>query len=221
MRHNGSEINEEKLRKIIPGSMGFTFKKAGYETFYGGKVHLPLGGKDAHNYGFDNLISLDERDDLAEKSAEFLLSRKSEAPFFTVVNFINPHNISFEAIRHFPPKNRKPMAIPDPLLEAIQIPGATAGITEMLLQLHLQDEERNHILHILPALPSALPDGKVTGLRAMGGFEVDFSWKNGKLMSATAKSLLGNPLVVRYGEKQIQKETKEGQEYHFKPEDFE
>jgi arylsulfatase A-like enzyme len=122
MRHNASEINKEKLREIIPESMGFAFKKAGYETFYGGKVHLPSGGKDAHSYGFDNLISLDQRDDLAEKSKEFLLSRKSESPFFAVVNFINPHDICFEAIRHFPPKNRRAVPIPDPLLEAIKIP---------------------------------------------------------------------------------------------------
>ena len=122
MRHNGSEIDVEKAKEIVSGSMGYTFKEAGYETYYGGKVHLPLAGKTAEAYGFDHLISLDERDKLAEESANFLLNRKSAAPFFAVVNLINPHDICYEAIRHFPPKNRAPAEIPLPLLEAMEIP---------------------------------------------------------------------------------------------------
>ena len=122
MRHNGSEIDRKRLLDIIPSSVGFTFKKAGYETFYGGKVHLPLGGKDASSYGFDNSITLDERDELAEKTDEFLSNRTSESPFLAVVSFINPHDICYDAIKDFPPKNREPATIPRPLLEAIKIP---------------------------------------------------------------------------------------------------
>ncbi|MGW2770139.1 IS110 family transposase [Streptomyces sp. NPDC001275] len=53
--------------------------------------------------------------------------------------------------------------------------GATAGVTEWLLQSHTGE------VHLLPALPPQLPEGRVTGLLARGGLTVDLAWGGGAL----------------------------------------
>ena len=93
--------------------------------------------------------------------------------------------------------------------------GGASGITEMLMQSYskINDKELSGEIYILPALPSALPNGSVKGFRARGGFEVNIEWKNGKLVQTEIKSLLGNNLKICYGDKTIETKTKRGEAY--------
>ena len=69
--------------------------------------------------------------------------------------------------------------------------GCTAGIAEMLLQSH------RGFVDILPALPKAWPDGAVKGLRARGGWTVDFAWKDGIVTDCTVCSTGGGKLKIK------------------------
>ena len=69
--------------------------------------------------------------------------------------------------------------------------GVVSGIVEMLVQSHAG------VIDLLPALPSEWPAGKVTGLRARGGFELDMEWAGGTVGNVAIRSRLGGVCRVR------------------------
>ena len=90
-------------RKGVPKAMaqqamGWLFRKAGYETVYGGKVHLPRG-MGLHATGFRTLTG-DSRGKLADACAAFL-KQPHDKPFLLVASFINPHDICYMAINAY------------------------------------------------------------------------------------------------------------------------
>ena len=66
-------------------------------------------------------------------------------------------------------------------------------MAEMLLQSHAGD------IDVLPALPQAWPTGRVTGLRARGGFDIDIEWRDRRLVSVTLRSTWGTSATLRHG----------------------
>jgi alpha-L-fucosidase 2 len=85
--------------------------------------------------------------------------------------------------------------------------GAPAGIIEMLIQSH------QSTIDLLPALPSALPEGQISGVCARGGFELAFSWEEGILQEVEVLSRAGESCRLRYGEHQTEFGTEKGKRY--------
>ena len=93
--------------------------------------------------------------------------------------------------------------------------GQTAAINEMLLQSQVGNANGVYEIELLPALPKAWSSGRVSGLRARGGFEVEIVWHDGVLATAKIKSILGNPLRLRLGDKVIDEATTAGKTFAF------
>jgi arylsulfatase A-like enzyme len=84
---------------MVRQSLGNLFQAAGYETVYGGKVHLPNRMNNLKNLGYRNLTP-DSRQKLAEACADFLKG-PHERPFLLFASFINPHDICYMAINAY------------------------------------------------------------------------------------------------------------------------
>jgi arylsulfatase A-like enzyme len=121
----GVRFNEAEPTAAVhsmPGTaLGHMFRAAGYQTVYGGKVHLPGPMRDIRTCGFD-VLTRNDRDELAQACADFL-RRKHEKPFLMVGSFINPHDICYMAIRDYEPHRK----VPPPLDEAMKLP---PGVSE-------------------------------------------------------------------------------------------
>ena len=85
--------------------------------------------------------------------------------------------------------------------------GGAAGMAEMLLQSH------GGVIRLLPALPSAWPAGRVSGLRARGGFVIDMEWADGRLQEALLRSTLGGRCCVEAMGRRITFDTEVGGEH--------
>jgi len=83
--------------------------------------------------------------------------------------------------------------------------GGAASIAEMLMQSRFgtvataTTQATAPEIELLPALPAAWPSGSVKGLRARGGFEVDVTWKDGKLAETNIVSMNGGSVTLRHG----------------------
>jgi alpha-L-fucosidase 2 len=69
--------------------------------------------------------------------------------------------------------------------------GGAAAIAEMLVQ------SGDGAVSLLPALPQAWPEGRVSGLRARGGITLDMAWHNHRLLHATLRSAFPQSVTVR------------------------
>ena len=91
--------------EVDANSLGKLMKRAGYDTFYGGKVHMcaELNPLDA---GYDEYFR-DQRGALPRACIAFI-EKKRDRPFFAVASFINPHDICFayKAYRRQSPKSK-------------------------------------------------------------------------------------------------------------------
>ena len=74
--------------------------------------------------------------------------------------------------------------------------GGVAGVCEMLMQ------SRDGVIELLPAIPEAWSEGKVSGLCARGGYEVSFKWKGGKVRDCIIKSRQGGTVTLLYNGQQ-------------------
>ena len=89
--------------------------------------------------------------------------------------------------------------------------GGTAGVCEMLMQSQFIVHNSQCIIELLPALPEAWKDGKVSGLCARGGYEVSFEWKDGKVRDCSIKAHKGGTVTLLYNGQQKTLKLKAGQ----------
>jgi alpha-L-fucosidase 2 len=98
--------------------------------------------------------------------------------------------------------------------------GGAAAIADMVMQSRLGpvtdalNVAMKPEIELLPALPSAWPAGSVKGLRARGGFEVDVTWRDGKLVSARIVAVQKGQksVTIRCGDRTAELAIKSGGE---------
>lgn len=90
---NGAGMRIKRLpEEVDRNSLGKIMKRAGYDTFYGGKVHM-CPSLTPQRAGYDVHVA-DERHELPAACIRFMRTRRDQ-PFFAVASFINPHDICY------------------------------------------------------------------------------------------------------------------------------
>jgi arylsulfatase A-like enzyme len=93
----GATSNKPGMNAKVPAevsnqSLGRLMKSAGYDTFYGGKVHM-CSALAPKNAGYDVCVK-DERNKLPVDCIKFIKTKRDK-PFFAMASFINPHDICY------------------------------------------------------------------------------------------------------------------------------
>ena len=153
----GIGLNEDGQRgvpKEFPReAMGWLLRDAGYETVYGGKVHLPRGMAPPR-IGFRRLTG-DSRGKLADECAKFLKQPHGK-PFLLVASFINPHDICYMALNaHRRSQGQPPIGNLDSRTCEGLIEGPRGNLAEFVRK-HCPPLPANH------AVPALEPEGITT-----------------------------------------------------------
>lgn len=88
--------------------------------------------------------------------------------------------------------------------------GGTAGVCEMLIQSH------RDVVELLPALPAAWKEGSVSGLCVRGGYELAFSWHEGRVTVCTIKAKKNGNITLLFNNQQRSLRLKAGEIHHVK-----
>lgn len=86
--------------------------------------------------------------------------------------------------------------------------GLTTCVAEMLLQ------SQGQVIRLLPAVPREWQKGKVKGLHARGGVEVEFSWESGQVQSCFLKSKRDRCVRIYANDKEWEISLKGGEVYN-------
>ncbi len=91
----------------------------------------------------------------------------------------------------------KPVRVDDALRLPLTAENRGRGLPAVIIKMLMASDPGK--IQLLPALPDAWPEGKISGLSARGGFEVDITWEAGKLSEAVIRSKNGNSCKLVYG----------------------
>ncbi|MDP6544987.1 MAG: sulfatase-like hydrolase/transferase [Phycisphaerae bacterium] len=84
---------------MVTQSIGPLLSDAGYETVYGGKVHMPKQMNRVQNMAY-RMLTRDFRGGLAKACAKFIKGPHKK-PFFMFASFMNPHDICYMALNDY------------------------------------------------------------------------------------------------------------------------